>query len=156
MEIALKLADDMEEREMQQLDDLISGFWLEPPRVRATVYDAGEPLFVVADLDVWLLLDSGDWGPEVPVMEPVPATDPMTGQPALDLMGQPLMTMQPKGMAPEVLGPYWRNMWATDRNEAIKMLKDYAAILKERERKEEYAMAEMYAVQEMMADDAAT
>jgi hypothetical protein len=137
MEVATKLADDMAELEMQQLDDLISGFWLAKPSERVKVYEAGEPLFVAPDFDLAMMLEMGDWGPMTTVMAPPePFVDPMTGEPAVDPMTmQPVMVQQPLGEAPIVLGEYWRRMWAVDRNECLKMMRDYASILKEQERR---------------------
>ena len=107
------------------LDDNIDGFHKKPPRERLLLYQASEPVFDpnIPEPMIELFLSQGAFEPLIPVYDETgllrpPVVDPMSGVMSPALLGE----------APALLGPYWARMWAVDRVEALRMLRDYRDI----------------------------
>jgi hypothetical protein len=120
------------------LDDNIDGFHKKPPRERILLYQASEPVFdpTIPEPMIELFLEQGAYEPLIPVYDheglirpPVMVQPEMGAQPATPGVVTPAMTTPALlGMAPAILGPWWQRMWAVDRVEALKCLRDYRDI----------------------------
>jgi hypothetical protein len=109
------------------LDDNIDGFHKKPPRERILLYQASEPVFDpnIPTPMIELFLEQGAYEPLVDVFDlegliRPPQVDPLTGAVTPALLGQ----------APVLLGEYWRRLWAVDRVEGLRCLRDYRDILR--------------------------
>lgn len=109
------------------LDDNVDGFHKKPPRERLKLYSAAEPVFDpnIPEPMVELFLEAGAYEPMVPVYDMdglirPPQVDPLTGAVTPALLGE----------APALLGPYWQRLFAVDRNECLRCLRDYRDILR--------------------------
>jgi hypothetical protein len=117
--------DEHYTRFMAYLDDYIDGFHKKPPRERLQLYEAAEPVFdpTIPEPMIELFLEQGAYEPLVPVYDVEglirpPQVDPLTGAVTPALLGE----------APALLGPYWQRLFAVNRLEALKCLRDYRDI----------------------------
>lgn len=123
----------------EYLDDYIDGFWKKPPRERMKLYEASEPVFDpnIPEQMVEVFLEAGVYEPLVPVYDveglirPPVVVQPEMGAPGTAGVVTPAMTSPALlGEAPAILGPYWQRLFAVDRMEALKCLRDYRDIQK--------------------------
>jgi hypothetical protein len=120
----------------QWLDDYMDGFHKKSPRERMKLYQAAEPVFdpTIPEEMLEVFLEAGAYEPLVDVYDVEGLIRPPTPGPEIVdaagvvTLGQPMPALL--GQAPELLGPYWQRLWAVDREEALKCLKDYRDILK--------------------------
>lgn len=140
-EMVLERWEKYTKDKFQWYNDTFGGFWKQPPARRLATYEAAEPVFDpnIPEAMLETFLEQGVWEPLEPVYDmvgnvkpPQPAVDPMTGQPSVDQMGQPAMQPALLGTAPVILGPWWRKMWAVNRDETLDMLRDYRDIQRRR------------------------
>lgn len=105
------------------LDDTFSPFRKMKPAERLDFYHNTEPVFdpsIPAPI-LEAFVEAGVYEPLVEVYDETGQIRPAPPDPATGMPGAPVLL----GMAPAVLGPYWRRMWAVDREEALRMLRDY-------------------------------